>query len=134
QPGRDPDDVAQLRADLAATRQRLHDLLEKGSRCRDPRTRRFTSGLLAHEQALWTFTNRHGVPATNNASERALRHAVMWRKTSYGTQTDHGDRAVERLLTMRETCRLQGRRLHDYLTTAITASLQGQPVPAPSPP
>jgi hypothetical protein len=71
-----------------------------------------------------------GVPATNNASERALRHAVLWRKTSYGTQTDHGDRLVERLLTMRETCRLQGRRLHDFLTDAITADLHGQPIPA----
>ncbi len=55
---------------------------------------------------------------------------VMWRKTSYGTQTDHGDRFVERLLTLRETCRLQGRRLHDYLTAAITADLNGQPIPA----
>ncbi len=71
---------------------------------------------------------------TNNASERALRHAVMWRKTSYGTQTDHGDRLVERLLTLRETCRLQGRRLHTYLTDVITASLHEQPIPAPLPP
>ena len=56
----------------------------------------------------------------------------MWRKTSYGTQTDHGGRLVERLLTLRETChcRLQGRRLHDYLTAAITADLNAQPIPA----
>lgn len=31
---------------------------------------------------------------------------------------------------MRETCRLQGLRLHDYLTAAITAELHGQPIPA----
>jgi transposase len=134
QPGRDPTDLAALQADLADTREQLHNLLEQGSRCRDPKTRRFTTGLLAHEQALWTFTTTPGVPATNNAAERALRHAVMWRKQSYGTQTDHGDRLVERLLTMRETCRLQGRRLHDYLATAITAGLHGHPIPAPSPP
>lgn len=133
-PGRDPDDLDALRADLADHRQRLHDLLEQGSRCRDPKTRRFTTGLLEHEKALWTFTTTPGVPATNNAAERALRHAVMWRKQSYGTQTDHGDRLVERLLTIRETCRLQGRRLHDYLTTAITAGLHSQPIPTPSPP
>lgn len=48
------------------------------------------------------------MPATNNAAERALRHAVMWRKISYGTQTEHGNRLVERLLSIRETCRLQG--------------------------
>jgi transposase len=134
QPGRDPSDLTALRADLADHRERMHNLLEQGSRCRDPKTRRFTAGLLEHEQALWTFTTTPGVPATNNAAERALRHAVLWRKQSYGTQTDHGDRLVERLLTIRETCRLQGRRLHDYLTTAITAGLHGQPIPAPTPP
>ena len=78
----------------------MHNLLEQGSRCRQ--TRRFTAAC-STRQALWTFTTTPGVPATNNAAERALRHAVLWRKQSYGTQTDHGDRLVERLLTIRET-------------------------------
>lgn len=68
--------------------------------------------------------------AGGSTAERALRHAVQWRNTSYGTQTAHGDRLVERLLTLRETCRLQRRRLHDYLTAATTAELHGQPIPA----
>ena len=130
-PGRDAADLTALRGDLQSTRDHLCDLLAQGARSRDPKTSRFCAGLLDHETALWTFSRLPGVPATNNAAERALRHAVMWRKTSYGTQTDHGDRLVERLLTMRETCRLQGRRLHDYLTTAITADLHRQPIPAP---
>jgi transposase len=69
--------------------------------------------------------------ATNNTAERALRHGVLWRKTSYGTQTDDGNRAVERLLTIRETCRLQRRRLHTYLAEAIAAHQHGLPIPAP---
>ena len=129
QPDRDPTDLAALRTDTAAHRQQFHDLLITGARGRDPKTRRFCQGLLDHESALWTFTRVPGVPATNNASERALRHAVHWRRTSYGTQTDTGNRIVERLLTTRETCRLQGRRLHDYLTSAITANLHGHPIP-----
>jgi transposase len=129
-PGRDPADLSALTADLKTQRNTINGLLAQGTRCRDPQTRRFCAGLRDHETALWTFTRVAGVPATNNAAERALRHAVMWRKTSYGTQTDHGDRLVERLLTLRETCRLQGRRLHDYLTTAITADLRHQPIPA----
>jgi transposase len=137
-PERDPTDLPALRADIAPVRQAFHDLLAKGARGRDLRTRRFCQGLLDHETALWTFTRVPGVPATNNASERALRHAVHWRRTSYGTQTDTGNQIVERLLTARETCRLQARRLHDYLTAAITAALHGQPIPAiltaPSPP
>jgi transposase len=127
--GRDPDNLEHLRQDIAPLRQQIHDLLAKGTRCRDPKTRRFCEGLLAHETALWTFTRTRGVPATNNASERALRHAVHWRRTSYGTQTTTGNRIVERLLTLRETCRLQGRRLHKYLTTAITAKLHGHSIP-----
>jgi transposase len=129
-PGRDRGDLATLAADTQPARDRIGELLAQGARCRDLKTSRFASGLLAHQHALWTFTRVPGVPATNNASERALRHAVMWRKTSYGTQTDHGDRLVERLLTLRETCRLQGRRMHEYLTAAITADLHGQPIPA----
>ena len=128
-PERDPADLDRLRADIAPIRQQFHELLAKGARCRDPKTRRFCQGLLDHETALWTFTRVPGVPATNNASERALRHAVHWRRTSYGTQTDTGNQIVERLLTARETCRLQGRRLHDYLTSAITANLHGHPIP-----
>jgi transposase len=129
-PGRDHNDLATLAADTQAARERISELLAQGARSRDPKTSRFCTGLLEHETALWTFTRLPGVPATNNTSERALRHAVMWRKTSYGTQTDHGDRLVERLLTLRETCRLQGRRPHQYLTAAITANLHGQPTPA----
>jgi transposase len=102
QPGRDRSDLTALAADTQPARDAISALLAQGTRCRDPKTRRFSSGLLEHEAALWTFTQLPGVPATNNASERALRHAVMWRRTSYGTQTDHGDRLVERLLTVRE--------------------------------
>ena len=134
QPGRDIDDLAVLRADTADHRERLHALLTKGARSRDAKTKRFCAGLLAHQDALWTFTRLPDVPATNNTAERALRHAVMWRKISYGTQTEHGNRLVERLLSIRETCRLQGQRLHDYLTAAITADLHGQPIPTPLPP
>jgi transposase len=92
---RNLDELGILRADTAEQRERLHALLAKGARCRDAKTKRFCAGLLAHEDALWTFTRVIDVPATNNAAERALRHAVMWRKISYGTQTEHGNRLVE---------------------------------------
>jgi transposase len=130
-PGRDLADPDGLAADLAPHRQQLRALLEQGARGRDPQTARFCVGLLDRYNALWTFTRIAGVPATNNTAERALRHGVLWRKTSYGTQTDDGNRAVERLLTIRETCRLQRRRLHTYLAEAIAAHQHGQPIPAP---
>jgi transposase len=126
-PGRDLADPDAL----APHRQQLRELLEQGARGRDPQTARFCVGLLDRYNALWTFTRIAGVPATNNTAERALRHGVLWRKTSYGTQTDDGNRAVERLLTIRETCRLQRRRLHTYLAEAIAAHQHGLPIPAP---
>ncbi len=74
-PARDPGDLAALGADMAEHRARLTELLAKSARMRDKRTARFCASLIAHDQALWTFTHTAGVPASNNAAERALRHA-----------------------------------------------------------
>ncbi len=80
-PGRDAADLARLHSDIQPHRDTISDLLGQGARSRDPKTQRFAAGLLEHERALWTFTQIAGVQATNNASERALRHAVQWRRT-----------------------------------------------------
>ena len=58
---------------------------------------------------------------TNNAAERAVRHAVCWRKTSYGSDSERGIRFVERMLTVVASCRTQSRDVMDFLTQAITA-------------
>lgn len=116
--------------ELLALHNRLLDLFEQGSRMRDAKTSRFCNGLLKLWPALWNFTENPGVDPSNNRAERALRFAVLLRKRSGGTRTDHGDRFIERLLTVRETCRLQRRSLHDYLLDAITAALHGQTAPS----
>jgi transposase len=74
------------------------------------------------EPALWTFVRVEGVEPTNNAAERALRHAVCWRKTSYGTDSPAGSRFVERVLTAVATCRQQGRNVLDFLTDCCRAA------------
>ena len=79
---------------------------------------------------LWTFVDERGVEPTNNAAERALRQAVIWRKLSFGTQSDSGNRFVETMLTAIETCRQQGRNAFDYLLATLQASLDGQPAPS----
>ena len=122
--------VAWHEGELLDLHHRLMDLLEQGARMRDERTSRFCSALLDLWPALWNFTETPGVEPTNNRAERALRFAVLLRKRSGGTRADHGDRFIERLLTVRQTCRLQHRRLHDYLLTAITAALHAQPAPS----
>ena len=77
--------------------------------------------------ALWTFVVEEGVEPTNNRAERALRFAVLWRKMMQGTYNAKGDRWIERILSLRETCRLQGRPTFPVLVEGVTCSFNGQP-------
>ena len=81
--------------------------------------------LLRLEPFLGTFVTTPGVEPTNNQAEREHRHAVLLRKSSGGTDSEAGSRFVERLLTVRATCRLQGVGLLDYLTACFQARLSG---------
>ena len=58
-----------------------------------------------------------------------LRPAVLWRKRSFGCHSEEGCRYVERLLTVVQTLRLQGRDVLDYLQAALTAHRHGLPTP-----
>jgi transposase len=77
--------------------------------------------------ALWTFVVEEGIEPTNNRAERALRFAVLWRKMMQGTYNAKGDRWVERILSVRETCRLRGRPTFPVLVHAATCYFNGQP-------
>jgi transposase len=70
------------------------------------------------------------VEPTNNAAERALRHAVLWRKTSGGTESEGGSRFAANTLTIVATCRQQGRSVLGFLTTCGQARLQGTRSPS----
>ncbi|HEV2972470.1 MAG TPA: hypothetical protein VGY55_21035 [Pirellulales bacterium] len=67
---------------------------------------------------------------TNNASERALRHPVIWRKLSFGTQSAAGSRFIETMLTIVETCRQQSRNAFAFITSAVKASFANQSAPS----
>jgi len=128
----DGHDLDWLREQLAPLRARIQGLLEQGTRGQHEKTANFCSGLLAEYDALWTFCDVQDIeiPITNNAAERALRHAVLLRRVQGGTQSVHGNHWVERILSIRETLRLQDRRVLDYLIQAATAAHRGQPAPA----
>ena len=85
--------------------------------------------LLEIEEALWTFAYVEGVEPTNNAAERALRTAVIWRKKSFGSRSAAGCEFVGRLLSVAQTVRLRGGRVLEYLTEAIRAHRHGLPAP-----
>jgi transposase len=90
----------------------------------------FCKELWEHHERLWRFVDIEGIEPTNNAAEQALRHAVIWRKLSFGTQSAAGSRFVERMLTVIETCRRQKRNVYAWLTEAVQAHLAGQSTPS----
>ena len=94
------------------------------------RTHGFCKELVEHHQNLWTFLDHEGIDPTNNAAEQALRHAVIWRKLSFGTKSPAGSRFVERMLTVIETCRRQSRDTFAWLTATVDAHLQQQSGPS----
>jgi transposase len=108
----------------------VREQLEASAACGCARTAATCRELLALEPALWTFARIEGVEPTNNAAERALRHAVMWRKTSHGTESEVGSRFVENILSVVATCRQQGRGVLEYLTACCQSRLQGTEGPS----
>ena len=115
----------------APLKDELRALLEQAAR-KSTKTkyhRLFAKNLLKRWPALWTFTTVPGVEPTNNHAERGLRGAVIYRKLSLGSQSEHGERTIERLLSASITCRLQGRSLFAYLTDVLTARIRGDPAP-----
>ena len=76
--------------------------------------------------ALWTCVVEKGVDPTNHRAERALRVAVLWRQLRQGPYHAKGDRWVERLLSLRATCRLRGLRPFPVLVDAVAWSFNGQ--------
>ena len=86
--------------------------------------------LLRQWQNLWTYVDMEGADPTNNAAESAIRKAVLWRKRSFGAQSESGCRFVERMLTLVGTARKRSIDLRDWLTRAIQTDLEGHPIPS----
>ena len=118
-----------LRRGLLELKYRVCEALEQGMRCRHAPTAATCAHIFDRFDHLWTFLDHPHVGPTNNAAERALRHAVIWRKLSFGTQSQAGSRFVETMLSVIETCRQQGRRLLSFVTGAVQAHFHGQPTP-----
>ena len=111
-------------------RPRVRRALEDGTKCSCATTARTCAEILRVEEGLWNFVWFPGVEPTNNAAERALRHAVIWRRISGGTASESGSRFVERMLTVVATCRQQGRNVLEYLTSCFEADRRGQLIPS----
>lgn len=111
-------------------RQEIDSLLLRGVFSGNSKLIGMCKELYDHRDWLWTFLDIDGVEPTNNASERALRPAVIWRKLSFGTQSPKGSRFVETILTVVETCHRQSKNSFDFLTAAVLAHFSRQPAPS----
>jgi transposase len=115
---------------LPTLRDEVQALLTRGTASACAKTAAVCREVRAVADGLWTFAARAGIEPTNNAAERAVRHAVCWRKTSYGTDSPRGSRFVERALTAFASCRAQGRNILAFLTAAIAAARTGTARPS----
>jgi transposase len=123
-------DYFEFLAEFPAIQTQIRHWLTRGLTVSSSHTSATCRLLLAADADLWRFVSVPGLEPTNNSAERALRHSVIWRRSSHGTQSDHGSRFVERILTVVETCRQQQRPVFDFLRDALTAYRTGQPAPS----
>ena len=80
--------------------------------------------------ALWYFVDQDGIEPTNNPAERAVRHGVLWRKSSLGTKSIAGSEFVGRVLTVQATLRQQRRNVLAFVRAACEAQLHGTTPPS----
>ena len=120
---------AKFRQAIEPVRRAVRRALRRGLACGCGKTAGTCRELLGHEDWLWTFVSVEGVEPTNNEGERSERPAVLLRKTSGGTDSPEGSRFVERVLTVIDTCRKQGKRAVDYLCDCIHARRHGRAPP-----
>lgn len=121
---------ATLQEFIERLREHVVARLREGASCSVPAVAGRCREILELEPALWTFAYIEGVEPTNNVGEHRIRHGVMWRKTSFGTDSPSGSRFVERILTVVTTLRMQRRNVLDYVTAACEAALRGHAPPS----
>jgi len=126
----DPAARPQLVATMAPIQAEFQALLEEGAAGASPKAGGVCRALLKLGPALWTFVTVPGVAPTNNAAERAIRPAVLWRKGSFGSHSEAGAAFAARLLSVAATCRQQDRSPLAYLTAVCTAAQRGHPIPS----
>jgi transposase len=115
---------------MKAVQTKVGQLLRQGTDCNHSKTAGTCRDILKREAALWTFVQIEGVDPTNNLAERQIRPGVLWRKGSFGTQSQTGSRFAERIMTVAATLKQQHRHLLDYLTEACDAANWGKQAPS----
>jgi transposase len=123
-------DRQQLQRRLDGPARAFERVLKAGRRGADRKTATFCRNVLELLPAVWRFVVSEGVEPTNNHAERVLRRGVLWRKNCFGSHSEAGCRFVERMLSVVQTRRLQGRSVLGYLYEALLAHRKRLPAPS----
>ena len=115
---------------MAPVRPQFEELLERAAAKDAKGLSGSCADLLEHREALWTFLEHDGVEPTNNHAERELRAFVLWRKRSFGAQSERGDLFAERLMSVAHTARKQGRDVLAFLIECAEAWLRKDAAPS----
>jgi transposase len=121
---------AQFRTLVAPVRLQVEAVLERARQSKLRHVSGSCADILTHRAALWTFVEVEGVEPTNNHAERELRAFVLWRKRSFGTQSNRGNLFAERLMTVAHTARKQHKNVLEFLTACCIAARNGSQPPS----
>jgi transposase len=114
---------------LRHSRKRLENHLIDGLASGSDDLGSFCENILDRFEKLWTFSKFSDVEPTNNLAERDLRKVVLWRKKSYGTRSDRGQRFVERISTVCGTLKRTSQNIFEFLKKAVSDFYEGGKAP-----
>jgi transposase len=120
----------ELAASMRPVRRQFEACLQRVADADIPRMSGSCADILVHKGALWTFVIHEGVEPTNNHAEQQIRPAVLWRKRSFGSQSERGERFVERFMTVAQTARKQGKNVLDFIVESVFAQAEGRSAPS----
>ncbi|KAF0170080.1 MAG: transposase [Caulobacteraceae bacterium] len=121
---------AEFRAWMAPVQEQFEAALGRAAQADIARLSGSCANILEHREALWTFVERDDVEPTNNHAERELRAFVLWRKRSFGTQSERGNLFAERVMSVAHTARKQHKNVLAFLTACCTAQRDRAPPPS----
>jgi len=115
---------------MKPVRERFEATLERAVAANIERLSGSCADILEHKQALWTFVERDDVAPTNNHAERELREFVLWRRRSFGTQSDRGNVFAARVMTVAHTARKQKKNTFAFLIACVRAHVDRTGAPS----
>jgi transposase len=119
-------DRERFRAWMAPLRVQVEHALERAVAAGLKEVSGSCADILEHRTALWTFVEREDVEPTNNESERELRAFVLWRKRSFGAQSERGNLFAERVMTVAHTARKQSKNVLAFLSATCALALRAR--------